>query len=157
LGGAIAKDRVEWDDLVLEQARERTPETVRQPRQRVIERDNDDASGADQARDGAERPSRVGRVVQAPEREDHVEGAGTQARAPEVGLDERDALDGESPRGVAAEGERGALEVGADDEPVGGGEKKAHLAGAAADLEDAGIARDRGVERTRELAAGGAR
>ena len=90
--------------------------------------------------------------MQAPEREDDVEGAGAQARPAEVGLDEGDALDREALGGGPSERQRGALEIGADDEPVGGGEKEAHLSGAAADLEHASVAGDGGVEGAGELA-----
>ena len=105
----------------------------------------------------AERLPRVGRVVQAPEREDDVEGAGAQARPAEVGLDEGDALDREAlGGGPNSERQRGALEIGADDEPVGGGEKRLICPVPQPTSSTRASPGMRGVERARELAPSGA-
>ena len=128
---------------------------MRQPRVRVVEPDDEDAARADEASDRGEGPAWIRGVVQHPARVHDVESAASQARNAQVGFDEERALDTETlPRGLR-QLERSTREIRADDDPVGAGEEERHLSGAAAQLEDAGVARNRTIEEARELAPSG--
>ena len=99
----------------------------------------------DDAREGR---ARIGRVVQHARAIDHVERA-RRAAAGGSGRSRRSVtpVDAEAPRRRGAELQRAARQVGADHHAVGAREVEAHLAGAAADLDDARVAGDRVVEQ----------
>ena len=111
-----------------------------------------------QPRHAGEGGARVGGVVQDPRAIDHVEGAAPQSGAAQVGLDELHPRafrigQPEPPRRRGAQLQGRAGKVGPDHQPVGLGEVETHLAGAAADLDDAGVAGDGLVEQAGEFAA----
>ncbi|HZW54426.1 MAG TPA: hypothetical protein VFF00_10335 [Candidatus Elarobacter sp.] len=81
---------------------------------------------------------------------DDVEGAGLETRPIEIGLDELDALEPEASRGRCAQQERGARQVGADDDAIRARQIQAQLTGPAADLDDAGVSGDGPIEQLRE-------
>jgi hypothetical protein len=83
--------------------------------------------------------------------------AALQTGPPQIGLHELHAIDAEAPRRRGAEQQRGAREVGADDDAIRAREVEAHLAGAASDLGDPRVARNRAIEQAREGAPPGAR
>ena len=104
-----------------------------------------------------ERRARVRRVVQDARRVDDVEGAGCQARALQIGLDELHALEAEARAPPRRRAERRARQVGADHDAIGARQIQTHLAGAAADLHDARVAGDRPIEQAGEGASLGPR
>ena len=104
-------------------------------------------AGPRQLGQARERGARIRRVVQDARRVDHVEGARLEARPLEVGLDEPHPLEPEASRGAGSERERRAGQVGADDHAIGAGQEQAHLAGAAADLDNPRVAGDRASSR----------
>ena len=75
----------------------------------------------------------------------------------QVGLDELDSIQPEPARGCRGQSQRLAREIDADDDAIGARQVEAHLPGAASDLDNARVARNRPVEQPRELAALGAR
>ena len=83
---------------------------------------------------------------------DDVERAAAQAWPLQIGLDELDAIEVKAPRRGGAEPERGARQVGADDQPIAARKIEAHLAGSTSDLGDARIPGDRAIEQRGEPA-----
>ncbi len=103
-----------------------------------------------------ERGARIRRVVQHARGVDDVERALAQpGRRRSVSMN-CTRVDAEAARRGCPEEERSARQIGADHDAVGARQVQAHLAGAAADLDDARVAGDGLVEQPRELAALGA-
>jgi hypothetical protein len=157
LGGAVVEHGIERDPAEPGESRDRSPQTVRDPRERVVHADDDDAARTGEAREGPERRRGIRRVVQHPGAVHDIERARSQRGSPQIHLDEPRPVDAEAARGVGGEPQRCPREIRSHDEPVAGREEQAHLPGPAAELEHGRIGRDRLVQQTGELAPRSAR
>ena len=156
LVAAGAQHGIEGDQPETREPREAAPQPMRNPGDGVVETHDHRSAGAREPGHRGEGGGRIGRVVEDPVRQDDVEGPFAQARCAQVGLHEERAIDAEAQARGFREPQRRPRQIGADDDPVGRGEEQRHLPGAAPELDDAGVARDRAVEEAGQLATPGA-
>src|SRR6266545_4012314 len=145
-GGSIAQHRIEEYVTITGEACRRAPEPVGKSGPRVVEPEYDDSASFSEFRHSRERRAWIGRVMQNARAVDDVERAFSQPGTPEIRLDEESALDFVAPTGTRRERQRRCGDVRPDHDTIGGGQKKAHLSGAASHLDDRRIAGNRAIE-----------
>src|SRR4051812_45740436 len=151
LGVARAKDGIERNEAKPGQTGDPATQAMRKSRINVVKPENDDAPRLGQLRHGPKRGPRVWRVMQDTRAINDVESPRAQTGRAQIGLDEIHPPKVVTGRRRGAELERGAGEVGTDDDAIGGRQKEAHLPGAAPELDDPRVARDRLLQETREF------
>ncbi len=156
LRAAVAQDGIPRDPPEPGQARDGAPQAQRQARVGVVEPDDENAARTYEARHGGERRPRIGSVVQDTRANHDVERLAREPRRPQVRLHEGNAGESVAPGRRARERERGARQVGADDDAVRARQKQAQLSRPAPQLQHGRVAGNRLVQPPRELAAGGA-